>query len=189
MMLVFDVDVPFEPFMHESLDSTSHTELPDVELESGLRITRTGGDYTASVRVTAAHPGAAKAAAIQRVESLLKMLAAENDGFTVEMSRVQATRVGDQSAAPAVEMTPSGTSVQTTATVFIESHLGIVKTKGSLAAEDAALARIDDLEPFIRNCLDLNYLLLSPAVRQFAGCSPRPVLKRLPTDVSAISHA
>lgn len=110
MPTVWDVEVPFEPFVHASLDSTIQSELPDATLRSELQITRTGPSYVASVKVVAASPQAAKVAAVDRVDSFLKVLATWNDGFTVEMSRLRATPVGDASAAT-VEATATGANV------------------------------------------------------------------------------
>jgi hypothetical protein len=44
--------------------------------------------------------------------------------------------------------------------VFVEEHVEVVKTKGSLDVEDAVLPRLHDLPPYIRNCLDINYLVV-----------------------------
>ena len=91
MPTVWNVEVPFEPFVHASLESTIQAELPNATLRSDLQITRTGPIYVASVKVVATGPHAAKVAAVDRVESFLKVLATWNDGFTVEMSRIRAT--------------------------------------------------------------------------------------------------
>ncbi len=160
MTTVFDVDVPVEPFVHTSVGSTIETVLPEVALESGLQIVRTGTDYSVSVQVSAANPRAAKVAAVARVEALLKVLAAWNDGFRVELSRVRATRAVDESAGAAAKRASDQEAVDLSETLFVEEHLGVVKTKADLAAEDAALGRLDGLPAFVHNCLDLNYLVV-----------------------------
>jgi hypothetical protein len=165
---LWNVEVPFDPFVHASLDSTIQAELPEASLECGLRITRTDPTYVASVEVEATTPRAAKVAGVDRVESFLKVLAAWNDGFSVEMSRIGATPIASSDETATVEGTGTGANVAVSDTVFIEEHLGIVKSRQALTAEDAVLGRIGELPPFVRNCLDLNYLIVvsdRPAIR------------------------
>jgi hypothetical protein len=152
----FDVHVPFEAVVQESLEARTQSALPDAELSSGLRVRRTASGYEAELRVTASHPREAKVAAVQRVETLLKLLAAGNDGFRVVISGIREVRAIDVDAPATAEHTAERLSD----TVFLEEHLGVLKQKGDLAPEDAVLERLDDLPPSVRNCLDLNYLLL-----------------------------
>jgi hypothetical protein len=160
MAALWNVEVPFEPFVHASLDSTIQAALPEASLESGVRIIRTDPTYVASVEVEATTPRAARAAGVDRVESFLKVLAAWNDGFTVEMSRVRATATTSSDGTATVEVTETGANVAVRDTVFVEEHIGIVKSRHALTTEDAVLGRIGELPPFVRNCLDLNYLLV-----------------------------
>ena len=156
----FDVHVPFEAVVQESLEARTQSALPDAELSSGLRVRRTASGYEAELRVTASHPREAKVAAVQRVETLLKLLAAGNDGFRVVISGVRAVGAIDVDAPATAEHTAERFRVHASDTVFLEEHLGVLKQKGDLAAEDAVLRRLDDVPPSVRNCLDLNYLLV-----------------------------
>jgi hypothetical protein len=135
----FDVHVPFEAVVQESLEARTQSALPDVELSGGLRVRRTASGYEAELRVTASHPREAKVAAVQRVETLLKLLAAGNDGFRVVISGVRAERAINVDPPATAEHTAERFRVRASDTVFLEEHLGVLKHKGDLAAEDAVL--------------------------------------------------
>jgi hypothetical protein len=112
------------------------------------------------LRTVAPTPASAKTAGVERVEALLKILAAWNDSFTVRLAGVRAVPEEDDTETATVEETPEGLAVHVSDVVYVEGHLGLVKTKGSLAAEDAVLRGLDALPPYLRTCLDINYLLV-----------------------------
>lgn len=157
----FTVQVPFEPIVHESLESTASTSLPDEAiLPAGLHIKADDELYRATLDVIASRPSDAKIVAIRRVEELLKLFAAWNDAFRVIVSGVRA-QVGD----PLVE--PTATVVETDegiivkpppATVFVSGHLTAVKRKANLDYEASALAARDLWPEPVTRALDLNYL-------------------------------
>jgi hypothetical protein len=92
-MTNYRVEVPLQAFVHETLESSGATRLPEAELESGITIRRgdAEGDYSAALVVTAASPRAAKRDAIERTEQLLKVIAASNDSFIARIGGVRAT--------------------------------------------------------------------------------------------------
>jgi hypothetical protein len=56
MTPTFDVHVPFEAVVQESLEARAQSALPDAELSGGLRVRRAASGYEAEVRVTGSHP-------------------------------------------------------------------------------------------------------------------------------------
>jgi hypothetical protein len=148
---LFRVTIPFEPYVHETIDSRIQSALPDVSL-AGMKISHSGEDqYLAVLEVRADRPRTAKVDAVTQVERLLKLLAAWNDSFTVRVAGVTAERI---------EETTGGAAAGMAEVVFAEEHVALVKVKGTLAREDAALARFNELPQHTRNCVDLNYLLV-----------------------------
>lgn len=133
MTAVFNVHVPFEAFAQETLEARTHAQLPDTDLTAGLRVRRVGGSYEADLEVSAPNRRAAKAAAVQRVESLLKILAASNDGFRVIMSDVRAEGVTEDDEPPAEQPMIGGLAIRVTDSISFEEHLDVVKGKASLA--------------------------------------------------------
>ena len=75
-MTRFRVTVPFDPVVHEDLDSSVFTQLPDSDLAVGLAIRGGEDSYTAQLEVDAERPGAAKHAGVEGVERFLGVLAA-----------------------------------------------------------------------------------------------------------------
>jgi hypothetical protein len=111
--------------------------------------------YTAELRVIATHPRAAKADAVGQVEAFLKLLAAGNDGFRIVISGVCADRAADEPA------TAIGFAVRATETGFFEEHVGWSKREPVWLPRTRVLRRLDELPVYLRNCIDLNYLLVT----------------------------
>jgi hypothetical protein len=133
---LFRVTIPFEPYVHETIDSRIQSALPDVSL-AGMKISHSGEDqYLAVLEVRADRPRTAKVDAVTQVERLLKLLAAWNDSFTVRVAGITAERI---------EETTGGAAAGMAEVVFAEEHVALVKVKGTLAREDAALARFNEL--------------------------------------------
>jgi hypothetical protein len=156
----FHVKVPFEPVVHETLDSRVFTRIPDTDLSVGIRIRRGDASYEAELEVDSDRPGTAKAIAMDRVERLLSVLASWNHAFQVRTGGVRSEVIESGGTASVREVRPGLVAVADSDTVFMEDHLEAVAEKANLDAEDAFLQRYDDLPGYVRSCLELNYLLV-----------------------------
>ena len=156
----FSVVVPFEPVLHETLDSRVFTNIPDTDLAAGIQIRRSESGYLAELQVDADRPGTAKAIAVDRVERLLAVLASWNHGFQVRIGGVRSEMFESGGSGTAAEVSPGVVAVTASETLFLEEHLEAVVSKANLDAEDAFLQRYDGLPEYIRSCLELNYLLV-----------------------------
>jgi len=167
-MLRFRVLVPFEPVIHETLDSRVFTNIPDSDLAGGLRIRGTDDGYIADLELQAVHPGAAKATAVQVVKSFLEVLASWSHGFQIQIGGVWCELVDNAEPVPLRHATPGVVAITASDTSFTENHVQAVVRKASLGPEDAFYRRLDELSKNLRNCLELNYLLVlstSPPIR------------------------
>lgn len=145
-MYAFQVLVPFEPVYQQNLWSSVISELPDAELPNGVRLRHVGTEYWTEVNLRGADPAEAKVAAIHVVEDFLVVLAAWNCAFQVRTGGVRAEIVNR----------PAGV-------VFVESRVEAVARRGDLTVESALYERREHLPQYVRNCLDLNYLLVLSA--------------------------
>lgn len=106
------------------MSPSTHTDpgrLPEADLREGIAIRSKGEQYIADLRVKEAKTNAA---AIERVETLLKILAAWNDGFRVRLSRVQAVRESNEGPV-SIEKTEAGFAGYDGATIFIVTRQSI----------------------------------------------------------------
>ena len=159
-MTRFSVIVPFDPVVHEDLDSRVFTQLPDGDLTSGM-VVRGGSDgYTLQLVVDAERPGAAKWAGVEAAERFFSVLATWNHGFRVRIAGVRSERIEDPMAASVEQTAPGVVAVSASDTLFIEDHVEAVVRKANLKAEDDVLGRYTDLPEYARSCLELNYLLV-----------------------------
>lgn len=159
-MPAFLVVVPFEPVIHETLDSRVFTNLPETELEIGIRIRSGESGYFAELEVQADRPGSAKAIAVDLVERLLAVLASWNHGFQVRIGGVRSELIDSGDSAIVTQESTGSVAVTASETIFLEEHLEAVVGKANLGAEDAFLQRYGALPEYIRSCLELNYLLV-----------------------------
>lgn len=89
----FRVTVPFEPVVHESLDSRVVTQLPDAEFAGGLRLGAARERYVGELEVDANHPTAAKASGVRAVERVLAVLASWNYAFQIRIGAIRSERL------------------------------------------------------------------------------------------------
>lgn len=156
----FRVFVPFEPVIHESLESRSFTEIPDCDLPGDVRIRRGSDGYTADLEVAAERPSLAKAAAIIAIERFLAVLASWNYAFQIVMGGVRADLIELVGEATVGRENSGAVEVAVSDTVFVEGHIEAVHTKESVGAERDFYGRYDELPEYVRSCLELNYLLV-----------------------------
>lgn len=145
-MYAFRVFVPFEPVYQEDLWSRVITELPDTDLPDGIRLRREETGYGTEVDVRSEDPSTAKQEAIRLVEDFLTVLAAWNCAFQVRIGGVRSEIIER----------PVGI-------IFGESHVEAIARRGDLKTESALYRRREQLPQYVRNCLDLNYLLVLSA--------------------------
>ena len=159
-MTRFRVTVPFDPVVHEDLDSRVFTQLPDSDLAAGLAIRGGEDGYTAQIEVDAERPGAAKHAGVEGVERFLGVLAAWNHGFQIRIAGVRSERLDDPGRATVERTGPGTVAVTASDTLFIEDHVEAVVRKANLEVESDVLGRYGELPEYVRSCLELNYLLV-----------------------------
>jgi hypothetical protein len=152
--------VPFEPVIHETLDSRVFTNIPDTRLTGGIHVQQGDEQYTAELEVEGTRPGTAKALAVELVEKFLAVLASWNHGFQIRIGGVR-SEVVESTGTVAVEEVASGLiGVTALDTMYIEDHVQAVVQKANLDAEDAFFQRFNELPDYVRSCLELNYLLV-----------------------------
>lgn len=159
-MTRFSVIVPFDPVVHEDLDSRVFTQLPDSDLTSGLALRGGSDGYTLQLVVEAERPGAAKRAGVELAERFFSVLAAWNHGFQLRIAGVRSERIEDPRPATGGQTAPGVVAISASDTLFIEDHVEAVVRKANLEAEDDVLGRYAELPEFARSCLELNYLLV-----------------------------
>ncbi len=117
--------------------------LPAVHLPGGARIVTGDSGTAAEVEVESADRLAAKEDAVRIVDDLVAVLAAWGGTFQLRTSGVQVTQLGR----------PPGA-------ITVESRIDVVMQKGDLDTEAALFGRRDHLPEYVRNCLELNYLIV-----------------------------
>lgn len=159
-MTRFSVIVPFDPVVHEDLDSRVFTQLPDSDLASGL-VLRGGSDgYTLQLVVDAESPGAAKRAGVEAAERFFSVLATWNHGFQARFAGVRSERIEEPESASVAQSAPGVFTVSASDTLFVEAHVEAVVRKANLEAEGDVLDRYANLPEYARSSLELNYLLV-----------------------------
>ncbi len=158
----YRVTVPFQAVIHESLDSRVLTELPDTDVTPAFRIKRTASEYVAIVDdITVDGPAEAKSEAADLVDRFLAILAIGNYAFQVRIGGVE-SKVVDDSSPPAtvVQAGPHTFEVLASDTIHMESHVQVVMQKANLDQESDLLHRYESLASFVKNCIELNHLLV-----------------------------
>ena len=140
----FRVLIPVVVAGRSSIESSSATSLP-IGVFGEIDVSRVDDEYTVTLAIVAESPGAAKGAGLDIVEDLLRLLAAANDAFR--------TRPGGI-AAEIVRKVSNGGGDH----LFLDSHLGTDKVKGSLRHEAEQLGRRSQWPEGLRDALELNYL-------------------------------
>lgn len=162
-MPIYDVSVPIEPTLAESLDSTAVTRLPPGPVTVG-RLTVVGDAqddavYVAAVAVEASTPSSGKRVAVGLVEDLLFLLAVDWDAFEIRFSRVRVRVVRSAVPDPPFQGEGKGAVLAAiTAGATVGAGLGVAKNKTNLEREAQALQRAADWPPHVRRALELNYL-------------------------------
>lgn len=158
----FRVLVPFEPVVHESLESRSFAQLPTYELAGDIDL-RPDGDadgHVAELEVDANRPSSAKAAAVETIERFLAVLASWNYAFQVRIGGVR-SEVVEGLGSVSTQRSESGVlEVTASDTIFVEGHVEAVVQKASLDAENEFFRRYAELPEYLRSCLELNYLVV-----------------------------
>lgn len=157
-MTRFPVIVPFDPVVHEDLDSAVFVRLPDSDLTSGLALRGRSDGYTLHLVVDAERPEVAKRAGVEVAEKFFSVLATWNHGFQVRIAGVRSERIEDPGPTTGGQ-TASGV-LSTSDTFFVGDHVQVVVCKANLEVEDAVFGHYADLPEFARSCLELNYLLV-----------------------------
>jgi hypothetical protein len=154
----FTIGVPFEPILHESLESASSSVLP-LATVGGFDITAADGAYLATLEEVAAEPSAAMRAAAARVEDLLNVLAVWNDAFHIRYVGIRVLETVP--VTHDLSLIVQDGTVTANDHLFLTDHLGTVKTRDSLEREAAVLETRDGWPPYVRSALELNYLAVS----------------------------
>jgi hypothetical protein len=159
-MTRFSVIVPFDPVVHENLDTRVFAQLPDSDLASGL-VLRGGSDgYTLQLVVDAESPGAAKRAGLEAAERFFSVLATWNHGFQARFAGVRSERIEEPESGSVAQSAPGVFAVSASDTLFVEAHVEAVVRKANLEAEGDVFDRYANLPEYARSSLELNYLLV-----------------------------
>jgi len=117
------VVIPFDPVVHETLDSRVFTNIPDSDLAAGVCIRRDADGYTAELEVGAGRPGVAKATAVERVERFLSVLAAWNHRFHIQIGGVRCELIDRKPSATVTVVRPGLVAATAPDTLFLKEHL------------------------------------------------------------------
>ncbi len=149
----YEISVPFESGVYETLSSSATTQLPEHLSFPGIKITGGNNSYQAVLEVEAPNINSAKEIAVQRVEELLSLFALWNDGFRIIHKEVKAERLPDSSLIIVEEKEGATHDV-----IEFQEFASITKKRGNFKLESDALRHREEWPSWLKTALQLNYL-------------------------------
>ena len=152
---IFKVSVPFEPYLSEGTGGTSRTWIgEDVKRINDIEIIHAGPLHVGCIEITAGDHTEAIEISVQKIEQLLRLLAAGNHAFIVHPSQVKCEFV--RKIDKGNEDTRNSSS-QMKDTVVIGSQVGVTVTINKVDQIEQSLRLVDKWPISLQRALNLNY--------------------------------